>query len=93
LPLPKVSKATKYSPMCWATPSLVEATDPVVRAAIQALWKPRVVSGSAEHFCSPAPGSAARYVLSADPKAFKTYLGAFERLSLELRMMALGLAA
>jgi len=46
-----------------------------------------------EHHCSPVPGSEPRYVLSSDPKAFKEYLGTFERLPLELRMAALGLAA
>src|SRR5262249_2627859 len=46
-----------------------------------------------EHHRSPAPGSKPRYVLSSDPKASKEYLGAFERLPLELRMAALGLAA
>ena len=29
-------------PMCWATPRLVEVTDPVEAAAIQAYWRPRV---------------------------------------------------
>jgi hypothetical protein len=28
--------------MCWATPRLVEVTDPVEAAAIQAYWRPRV---------------------------------------------------
>jgi len=46
-----------------------------------------------EHHCSPPPGSKPRYVLSTDPKEFKEYLGAFERLPVELRMAALGLAA
>jgi hypothetical protein len=31
-------------PMCWATPRLVEVTDPVEKAAIQAYWRPKCVA-------------------------------------------------
>jgi hypothetical protein len=46
-----------------------------------------------EHYCGPAPGSKPRYVLSSDPSALKKYLGTFERLPLELRMLALGIGS
>jgi hypothetical protein len=39
LPLPS---SLKPAPMCWATPILIEVTDPAERAAIQAYWRPRL---------------------------------------------------
>jgi hypothetical protein len=35
-------KDTSLSPMCWATPRLVEVLDPAERAAIQAYWRPKI---------------------------------------------------
>src|SRR5262249_35525315 len=40
--LARPTKQMGSQPMCWATPRLVEVTDPVEAAAIQAYWRPRV---------------------------------------------------
>jgi hypothetical protein len=47
LPLPS---SPKHSPMCWATPRLIEVIDPAERDAIQSLWRPKI--GSAKNFGS-----------------------------------------
>src|SRR5262245_17528281 len=33
-------KDTSLSPMCWATPRVIEVTDPAEKAVIQAFWRP-----------------------------------------------------
>ena len=35
-----VGKDTSLSPMCWATPRVIEVIDPAEKAAIQAFWRP-----------------------------------------------------
>jgi hypothetical protein len=38
----RVGTRPVLSPMCWATPKLVEVLDPAERAAIQAYWRPKI---------------------------------------------------
>jgi len=46
LPLPSsLSSSSRLSPMCWATPRLIEVLDPAETAAIQAYWRPKIASG------------------------------------------------
>src|SRR5215831_11338516 len=35
-------KDTSLSPMCWATPRVIEVTDPAEKAVIQAFWRPKI---------------------------------------------------
>lgn len=39
-------KDTSLSPMCWATPRVIEVIDPAERAAIQVLWKPKILGAN-----------------------------------------------
>jgi hypothetical protein len=45
LSISRVGTRSPPTPMCWATPKLIEVLDPVERAAIQALWRPKIAGG------------------------------------------------
>jgi hypothetical protein len=43
---PPWEESSPLSPMCWATPRVIEVIDPVEKAVIQAFWRPEIPGGS-----------------------------------------------
>jgi hypothetical protein len=48
-------KDTSLSPMCWATPRVIEVTDPAEKAVIQAFWRPELPVANFSRTLEKAP--------------------------------------